>query len=166
MYNPFRVLSERHRQNINRQQTKNILDNQNIFSNANNGVLYGTISKTAEGQGGEEDQDEISKAIGDVGGLAGSGSSVYSGVKGGGSGGPGWIGIAQGAMQGGEKFAETGDWKQGVGGMFGVDEENDSEIMQALKGTANGASMGASFGPWGALAGGLVGLGASFLDDF
>ncbi len=49
--------------------------------------------------------------------------------------------------------------------MFNIDKDNDSDVMQAIKGTVNGASMGSSFGPWGAAIGGVLGLGSSFIDD-
>lgn len=48
---------------------------------------------------------------------------------------------------------------------FGIDNENDSDVMQALKGAGKGATMGMTFGPIGAAIGGVLGLGASFLDD-
>lgn len=103
-------------------------------------------------------------------GNGGSGSMTFDNI-GGGSGGFGYVGLANGLMNGLNQGFNSdnkimGGFGNGLQGMFGVDSENDSDIMQGIKGTVNGASTGASFGPWGALIGGILGLGSSFLDDF
>lgn len=126
------------------------------------------------GSTGEESSDSSDGGLGsDIGSIGGGIMDIYNtlGNSGGSSGGGsgtgalGYIGLANGAMNGVNKFAESGDYKDGVQGMFSIDKDNDSDVMQAIKGTVNGASMGSSFGPWGAAIGGVLGLGSSFIDD-
>jgi len=96
-------------------------------------------------------------------GNSGSGSMVFDSLgQSTGFNGMPLIGNAIGGLNG---YASTGDWKDGIQGIFGTNS-NDSDIMQGIKGTANGAMTGASIGgPWGAVIGGLLGLGSSFIDD-
>lgn len=72
------------------------------------------------------------------------------------------VGNALGGLQG---YANTGDYKDGIQGFFGTGSD-DSDVMQGIKGTANGAMTGLSLGgPVGAAIGAALGLGASFVDD-
>lgn len=104
-------------------------------------------------------------------GNGGSGSMTFDNIGGGSGGGFGYIGLANGLMNGINQGFNSDDkimggFGNGLQGMFGVDSDNDSDVMQGIKGTVNGATTGAAFGPWGALIGGILGLGSSFLDDF
>ncbi len=77
-----------------------------------------------------------------------------------------YAGIISGAMSAGSEAIQGGNWKDDVPqAFFGVDSEKDSDVMQALKGAGKGATMGMAFGPIGAVVGGVLGLGSSFLDD-
>lgn len=77
-----------------------------------------------------------------------------------------YAGILSGAMSAGSEAIQGGSWKDDVPqAFFGVDSEKDSDVMQALKGAGKGATMGMAFGPIGAVVGGVLGLGSSFLDD-
>lgn len=105
--------------------------------------------------------NKFGKTINDMFGV---GKDMFSGYNSFGSGGYG--GLISGALGGLSSALKGGSWKEDVPqSFFGIDDENDSEIMQAVKGAGKGASMGAAFGPWGAAIGGILGLGASFLDD-
>ena len=55
--------------------------------------------------------------------------------------------------------------KQGYNLISGKDDKDYSDLEESIVYPLQGASMGASFGPWGALAGALYGLGYSFKDD-
>ena len=121
----------------------------NIFSNAAD--MYGLYNTMGGTTGGASGSGFMSGAEG-AGGFGG-GAAVYAG-------------LIRGGLNGLGSFAQSGDYKDGLQGMFGVEDENQSDIMQAVNGTMNGASMGSSFGPWGAAIGGVLGLGSSFLDDF
>lgn len=99
------------------------------------------------------------KTFGNSAGNSAAGSSAGSSMG-------GYGGLIGGAINGLGSFAKDGDYKDGLQGIFSIDSENQSDVSQALSGTVNGAQMGASVGgPWGALIGGVLGLGSSFLDD-
>lgn len=99
------------------------------------------------------------KTFGNSAGSSAAGTSAGSSLG-------GYGGLISGGINGLSAFAKDGDYKDGLQGVFGVDNENQSDVKQALSGTVNGAQMGASVGgPWGALIGGVLGLGSSFLDD-
>jgi len=119
---------------------------------------------------------EGSSAIGDAIGaeVAGEGASGAGGGFGGG-GGLGWISIAQNGMKGLQEGLDAGSdpnqetYMGGIGngiqGFFGSNDY-DNEIAQAIAGSGNGAKMGFGVGgPWGAVAGGILGLASSFIDD-
>lgn len=59
---------------------------------------------------------------------------------------------------------QTGSFKDAGQSFFGIDKD-DSDVKQGIKGTINGAMKGSAFGPIGAAAGAVLGLGSSFLDD-
>ena len=141
--------------------------NGNSNDSTGNSAISGAINSFVN-SGGDDD----SKAS-DYGDLLSDGAGIASMVKGwGGSGGSaaggaagGYGGLIGGGVNGLSSFAQSGDYKDGLQGMFSVDK-NDSDVMQGIKGTVNGALMGGQAGgPWGALAGGILGLGSSFLDD-
>ena len=118
-----------------------------------NGI--GAINKGSESQ----NDDDVLSNIGDIAGL-------YSNLSSDGAGGAGgYGGLISGGINGLTSFAKSGDYKDGLQGTFGVNKDGQSEIMQALNGTKNGAMMGSTFGPIGAVVGGVLGLGSSFLDD-
>lgn len=117
----------------------------------------------------EVNNQETNKTADDILGLGQGAYNTYGNLAGGsgsgGGGGMGWIGIGQSAANGMGKYADSGEAKDIGEGFFGFDSEEDSDVMQALKGSMNGAKMGSAFGPWGAVIGGVAGLGYSFLDD-
>lgn len=55
--------------------------------------------------------------------------------------------------------------KQGYNTISGKDDKDYSDLEESIVYPLQGASIGASFGPWGALGGALYGLGYSFKDD-
>lgn len=110
-------------------------------------------------------------------GSNGEGGGFFGGGEGGtGAGGAlGWIGIAQNGMNGLQKGLDAaynndedtslGGVGNGIQGFFGNDQY-DNNIAQAIAGSGNGAKMGFGVGgPWGAVAGGILGAGSAFLDD-
>lgn len=109
------------------------------------------VSTGSSGYGGA-----IANAADDY--ISGSGASNFGG------GNLGWIGAAQGAGRGLGSLLEGGSIDNAGQSFFNINED-DSEIEQALSGAFNGAQMGSAAGPWGAAIGGVLGLGASFLDD-
>ena len=112
----------------------------NALTNAINNNVLGNTSETS--------------LIGDaIGNSTGGGFMPY-------------VGIAKGGLNAGLNALNGGSFKDDVPqAFFGIDD-SDSEIMQSLKGAGQGALMGLPFGgPIGAAVGGLLGLGASFLDD-
>ena len=77
-----------------------------------------------------------------------------------------YAGIISGALSAGTEATKGGNWSDDVPqAFFGIDKDKDSDFMQALKGAGQGATMGMPFGPIGAVVGGALGLGSSFLDD-
>lgn len=138
------------------------------------GKVLGNGSNSENSGGILDEQDEISS--GDLVSNASNmwnlyktfGKSVGSSTAGTSDGSAlgGYGGLISGGINGLSAFAKDGDYKDGLQGVFGVDSENQSDVKQAISGTVNGAQMGASVGgPWGALIGGVLGLGSSFLDD-
>ena len=78
------------------------------------------------------------------------------------------------AIKGTSSYMKTGKtpWgaigavgKQGYNLISGKDDKDYSDLEESIIYPIQGASMGASFGPWGALGGALYGLGYSFKDD-
>ena len=138
----------------------------NNYGNSITSLLTPTLSggvskntKTTNNSGWQKD-------VGDVVGLGKDAYDLFGTLSSGsGSGGPSWIGAAVGGTNALKTLGKTGSFRDAGQTFFNIDAENDSEIMQALKGASSGAQMGAGFGPWGALIGGVLGLGASFLDD-
>lgn len=134
---------------------------------ANSGSSSGSNSAIMNG---------LTDYFGGSGSSTGSGSAISSGLNkyfsngsggsgfGSGGGNFGWIGLAQGADRGLGTLFNGGSLDESGQSMFNINED-DSDFMQALNGTLSGAQMGSGFGPWGAVIGGVAGLGTSFLDD-
>lgn len=95
-----------------------------------------------------------SSALSDVGNTAGSSGGFWSKFGGGGSSGGGtpW-GLIGGLA------------KQGYNAISGKDDKDYSDVEESIIYPLQGAAVGSSFGPWGALGGALYGLGYSFKDD-
>lgn len=123
-----------------------------LANSQNNSSILSSLMGSGSSTGGSA----ITNAADDY--ISGSGASKFGG------GNLGWIGAAQGADRGLGTLLSTGDLSDSGQSMFNINED-DSEIEQALSGAFNGASMGSAAGPWGAAIGGVLGLGASFLDD-
>ena len=115
-----------------------------IFGNAANDAVMGTAS----------DSSLIGDAIGNSTGGSFMGNVAPYG------------GMILGGMRAGQSALSGGSFKDDVPqAFFGIDDSNDSEIMQGLKGAGTGAMMGAPFGPIGMAVGAALGLGSSLLDD-
>lgn len=115
--------------------------------------------------GSGSDTGDILSGAGDLYGLAKTWGNSGGATSGAGKALGGYGGLISGGINGLTSFAQSGNYKDGLQGIFSIDKD-DSEIMQAVKGAVNGAALGGSSGnPWAALAGGVLGLGASFLDD-
>ncbi len=96
--------------------------------------------------------------------IFGIGKDIFSSYNnfGGGS----YGGLIGGALNGLTSALRGGSWKEDVPqSMFGIDDKEDSDVMQTIKGAGKGVMMGAPFGPIGMAVGGILGAGASFLDD-
>lgn len=107
------------------------------------------------------DENKFEKATNDIFSI---GKDIFSGYNSLGDGGYG--GIISGGINAGRKALSGGKWEDDVPqAFFGIDSENDSDVMQSLKGAGKGAMMGAPFGPIGMAIGAVLGLGSSFLDD-
>lgn len=88
-------------------------------------------------------------------GNGGSGSMTFDNITS--SGGGGFGGTPLGVI--------GGIGKQGYNLFSGKGDGDYSDVEQSTIYPLQGASMGAQFGPWGALGGALYGLGYSFKDD-
>ena len=109
------------------------------------------ITNAINGTGGSG--SAITDAINSNMSSSGSNGGLLSKFKGGSSGG----GIPW-AMIGGLA-------KGGYNSISGKDDKDYSDTEESVIYPLQGASMGAQFGPWGAAAGALYGLGYSFKDD-
>lgn len=104
-------------------------------------------------------------------GTGGSGSAITDAITGSMSGGSGSNGsflskFKGGSSSGGVPWAMIGSLaKGGYNSISGKDDEDYSDMEESIIYPLQGASVGASFGPWGALGGALYGLGYSFKDD-
>ena len=110
------------------------------------------ITNAINGTGGSS--SAISDAINsNISSGSGSNGSFLSKFKGGSSG-------------GGVPWAIIGGLaKGGYNSISGKDDKDYSDVEESIIYPLQGASMGASFGPWGALGGALYGLGYSLKDD-
>ena len=78
-----------------------------------------------------------------------------------------WMPFLGGVINSGITALNGGSWKDDIPqAFFGIDNKNDSDVMQTLKGAGKGAMMGTMVFPGvGTAIGALLGAGASFLDD-
>lgn len=129
----------------------------NNLSFSNKGGGLDNLSFT--GSSGTSGIDNLSFSnLGSSAGSAASSAGSSGGFKGFGNfGGSSGGGAPWGAIAG---FA-----KQGYNGLTGKNEADYSDTEQTVAYPLQGAAMGSSFGPWGALGGALYGLGYSFKDD-
>ena len=106
-----------------------------------------------------------------INGTGGSGSAITDTINSSMSSGSGSNGgflskFKGGSSGGGVPWAMIGSLaKGGYNSISGKDDKDYSDTEESVIYPLQGASMGASFGPWGALAGALYGLGYSFKDD-
>lgn len=114
------------------------------------------------------------KDVNDIAGLGNQGYQLYNILGNGASSMNPWVALGTGALRSGKSALSGGSFKDDVPqAFFGIDNSNDSEIMQGLKGAGTGAMTGAAIGSIvpgigtaiGAIIGGALGLGSSFLDD-
>lgn len=85
-----------------------------------------------------------------------------------------WFGAGKDAASGVGSYMSTGNTPWGAIGSFakkgykaftGHDDSNYSDLEESIIYPLQGAAKGSMFGPWGAAAGALYGLGYSFKDD-
>jgi hypothetical protein len=116
------------------------------------------------------DSGKAGEYASDIFGLGKKGYDIFNTLKNSGGsssvGGAGYLPMIMGAVNAGSTALKGGSFKDDVPqSFFGINSESDSDVMQALKGAGQGATMGMMFGPIGAIVGGVLGLGSSFLDD-
>lgn len=110
-----------------------------------------TDAITGAGGSGSAITDAINANVG--GSTASNSGGFFSKLNGGSSGGgTPWALIAGAA-------------KKGYNAISGHDDKEYSDLEEGIIYPLQGAAMGSSFGPWGALGGALYGLGYSFKDD-
>lgn len=120
-----------------------------LSGNSSGSAITDAINGT--GGSGSAITDAINSNVG--GSTASSSGGFLSKFKGGSSG-------------GGVPWAMIGSLaKGGYNSISGKDDKDYSDTEESVIYPLQGASMGASFGPWGALGGALYGLGYSFKDD-
>ena len=106
-----------------------------------------------------------------INGTGGSGSAITDAINSSMSSGSGSNGsflskFKGGSSGGGVPWAMIGGLaKGGYNSISGKDDKDYSDTEESIIYPLQGASMGAQFGPWGALGGALYGLGYSFKDD-
>ena len=130
-------------------------------SSTGNSALVNALSSNSSGSA-------ITDAIN---GTGGSGSAITdainSSMSSGSSSSGGFLSKFKGGSSGGGvPWAMIGGLaKGGYNSISGKDDKDYSDTEESVIYPLQGASMGASFGPWGALGGALYGLGYSFKDD-
>lgn len=97
----------------------------------------------------------------------GIGKDILDIIQGFGGGGGSYTPLIGSVANASKTAIDGGSWRDDIPqSFFGIDNENDSDVEQSLKGAAKGAAMGTSILPgWGTAIGAVLGLGASFLDD-
>lgn len=123
----------------------------NFGNNASSSVASNVGSNVASNVGSSAGSSGLSGGVSKFGGFGNFGGGA--GANGGSTGG----GMPWGAI--------AGVAKQGYNTFSGKDDADYSDTEQAVAYPLQGAAMGSSFGPWGALGGALYGLGYSFKDD-
>lgn len=130
-------------------------------SSTGNSALVNALSGNSSGSA-------ITNAIN---GTGGSGSAITDAINSSMSSGSGSSGgflskFKGGSSGGGVPWAMIGGLaKGGYNSISGKDDKDYSDTEESIIYPLQGASMGAQFGPWGALGGALYGLGYSFKDD-
>lgn len=130
-------------------------------SSTGNNALVNALSGNSSGSA-------ITNAIN---GTGGSGSAITDAINNSMSSGIGSSGgflskFKGGSSGGGVPWAMIGGLaKGGYNSISGKDDKDYSDTEESVIYPLQGASMGAQFGPWGAAAGALYGLGYSFKDD-
>lgn len=135
----------------------NAINNSVYGSGESTSALGGAINNSVLGSG------ESTSALGSAIGSEAGGFSMPGG---------GWLSLGTGLMNGLNKGFNHSDDKEimggfgnGIQGFFNVNE-NDSDVMQGINGTLDGAMKGTAIFPGvGTVIGALLGLGSSFLDD-
>lgn len=148
--------------------------NKNTSSALANALSKNTSSNNYEyqplrlsGSISENDRGTQSNQNNNLSGLLNSGKQAYDAYKSGafnfGGGG------GEGAGAGGGSSVPWAAIGKGAKSMynsgFGLDDADYSDTEESVIYPLQGASVGAQFGPWGALGGALYGLGYSFKDD-
>lgn len=107
---------------------------------------------------------KFNKTVNDMFGVGKDLFGSYQGLEGAGGS---WFPFIGGSINSGMTALKGGDWKDDVPqAFFGINNKNDSDVMQTLKGAGKGAMMGTAVFPGiGTAIGALLGAGASFLDD-
>lgn len=130
-------------------------------SSTGNSALINALSGNSSGSA-------ITNAIN---GTGGSGSAITdainNSISSGSSNSGGFLSKFNGGSSGGGvPWAMIGGLaKSGYNSLSGKDDKDYSDTEESIIYPLQGASMGAQFGPWGALGGALYGLGYSFKDD-
>ena len=153
---------------------KNSLDNYGFYDEdrkKNNNQDLGYFSGNNNILGGLQSNNSM---VSDIAGLSKQGYDLYNIFGNGTSTMNPWVALGTGALRSGQSALGGGSFKDDVPqAFFGINNSNDSEIMQGLKGAGTGAMTGAAVGSIvpgigtaiGAIIGGALGLGSSFLDD-
>lgn len=137
---------------------------------SNLGANSGTTGNSAlvSALSGNSSGSAITNAIN---GTGGSGSAITDAINGsmssGSGSGSGFLSNFNGGSSGGGvPWAMIGGLaKGGYNSISGKDDKDYSDTEESIIYPLQGASIGAQFGPWGALGGALYGLGYSFKDD-
>ena len=130
-------------------------------SSTGNSALVNALSGNSSGSA-------ITNAIN---GTGGSGSAITDAINSSISSGSGSSGSFLSKFKGGSSGSSVpwamigGLAKGGYNSISGKDDKDYSDTEESVIYPLQGASVGASFGPWGALGGALYGLGYSFKDD-
>ena len=141
-----------------------------LFGNSNNDNQYDLPTQSMPTFKGFGDSGKVGEYASDIFGLGKQGYNIFNTLKNSGGSssvsGAGYLPMIMGAVNAGSTALKGGSFKDDVPqSFFGINSESDSDVMQALKGAGQGATMGMMFGPIGAIVGGVLGLGSSFLDD-
>lgn len=141
-----------------------------LFGNSNKDNQHSLPTQSMPTFNGFGEDSKVGEYASDIFGLGKQGYNIFNTLKNSGGsssvGGAGYLPMIMGAINAGSSAVKGGSFKDDVPqAFFSIDNENDSDVMQALKGAGQGATMGMMFGPIGAIVGGVLGLGSSFLDD-
>lgn len=118
--------------------------------------------------GNQQNNNQFSNKVNDIFGTTNKIGSLYNTFQG--ASNP-YLSFGTGLLNGLDKEFNSkekywGGFGNGLQGFFGVDSERDSDVMQGVNGTLNGAIKGTMIFPGiGTAVGALLGLGSSFIDD-